>query len=316
MAHKRVFLITGASGFIGSCLARKLAAENEEVHLFLRKTSKTWRIDNVLDKLKVHLCDLSDLKELRGLIKEVKPTVIYHLATYGAYSSQQDAEICIETNIQGTWHLLKALLDVDFELFVNTGSSSEYGFKKSSMKETDLLEPASYYAVTKSAQTLLCSHMARSEKRPIVTLRPFSVYGPYEEPARFIPTLMKSLYFKEKMKLVSPETSHDHVYIDDVLRVYQSVDRLKEFPGETFNVGAGVQSSIKDVVETAVRVTGETTGFDWGSMPPRNWDAHHWLADISKAQRLLGWTPETDLENGLSRTWEWFMTNRSLWQGR
>ena len=175
MTSKRVYLITGASGFIGACLTRKLIAENAEVHLLLRKTAKTWRIDDLLNKVKVHICDLSDLNELRGLIQKIQPTVIYHLATYGAYSSQQDADLCIKTNIQGTQHLLTASMDVDFELFVNTGSSSEYGFKKSPMKETDLLEPASYYAVTKSAQTLLCFHAAQAKKRPIVTMRPFSV---------------------------------------------------------------------------------------------------------------------------------------------
>ncbi len=316
MAHKRVFLITGGSGFIGSCLARKLVAENAEVHLFLRKTAKTWRIDDILNKVSVHSCDLSDLGELRALVEKIRPTIIYHLATYGAYSSQEDADLCIKTNVQGTWNLLKALLDVDFELFVNTGSSSEYGFKQAPMKESDLLEPASYYAVTKSAQTLLCSHLAQAEKRPIVTLRPFSVYGPYEEPSRFIPTLMKALCSKEKMKLVSPETSHDHIYIDDVLRAYLCVDRLKEFSGEVFNIGAGVQSSIKEVVETAVKVTGETTSFEWGSMPPRIWDTHHWLADISKAQRSLDWTPGTDLGKGLFQTWKWFKANRLLWSGR
>ena len=313
MTQKKVYLVTGASGFIGSCLARKLVAENAEVHVFLKKDARTWRIDDILNKMSAHVSDLSDLNELNKLVTKINPTVIYHLATYGAYSSQKDADRCIQTNIQGTWHLLQATMGMDYELFVNTGSSSEYGFKKTPMKETDSLEPASYYAATKASQTLLCSHIARAEKKPIVTLRPFSVYGPYEEPARFVPTLMKALYFKEKMNLVSPAISRDHIYVDDMVNAFLLVDRLKEFPGETFNIGTGHQSSIKDVVETSVRVTGETTDFNWGAMSARAWDTTLWVADTSKAKQLLGWSPQTDLGRGLSQTWEWFKKNHFLY---
>lgn len=316
MALKRVYLITGASGFIGSCLTRRLIAENAEVHLFLKKDARTWRIDDLLKKVIVHVCDLSDLNELHVLITKIKPTIIYHLATYGAYSFQNDADRCVQTNIQGTWHLLKAVSKVDYELFVNTGSSSEYGFKKLPMKETDLLEPASYYAATKASQTLLCSHMARAEKKPIVTLRPFSVYGPYEEPSRFIPTLMKALLFKAKMDLVSPEISRDHIYVDDMVSAYLQVDQLKEFPGETFNIGTGVQSSIRDVVETAVRVTARTADFKWGAMPSRLWDTTIWISDITKTKQLLNWTPAVSLEKGLLQTWEWFQANHALYRER
>ena len=94
------------------------------------------------------------------------------------------------------------------------------------MRETDILEPDSYYAVTKSAQTLLCSHVARQEKKPIVTIRPFSVYGPYEEPKRFVPTLMNALFSNKKMNLVSPTTARDFVYVDDIVFSGKMVNKL------------------------------------------------------------------------------------------
>jgi nucleoside-diphosphate-sugar epimerase len=178
MATKNIFLITGASGFIGSVLLRRLVEQKQEVHLILRKESKRWRIADLLDKVTIHYSDLSKVTELIEIVKKVKPNIIYHLATNGAYSYQKDANQIIETNILGTWNLLQACNTVDYDLFVNTGSSSEYGSKQFAMRETDIVEPNSYYAVTKCAQTLLCSHIAKQEHRPIVTIRPFSVYGP------------------------------------------------------------------------------------------------------------------------------------------
>ena len=311
---KNIFLITGASGFIGSVLLRKLISQKREVHLILRKNSNTWRIDDLLNKIPIHYSDLSDVKVLIEIIKKVKPTIIYHLATNGAYSYQNDANQIIETNILGTWNLLQACNSVSYDLFVNTGSSSEYGFKQFAMKEIDLLEPASYYAVTKSAQTLLCSHIARQEKRPIVSFRPFSVYGPYEEPKRFIPTLMKALYFNKKMDLVSPETARDQIYVDDVVEAYLKIEELMKHPGEYFNIGTGIQSTIKDVVDTAVKVTNKTAQFKWGTMEGRSWDTNNWVADISKAQHLLKWTPKVNLEQGLKLTWDWFQKNYKFYQ--
>lgn len=290
-------------------LYRRLIQQGATVHLILRENARTWRIDDLLSQSTVYSSDLNDAPELTKIVKEVKPTVIYHLATNGAYSYQEDANQIIQTNILGTWNLLQACSNVPYRLFVNTGSSSEYGFKNYAMRETDLLEPASYYAVTKSAQTLLCSHIARQEQRPIVTLRPFSVYGPYEEPQRFVPTLMKALLHNETMNLVSPEVARDQIYVDDMVDAYLKIDELAAYPGEYFNIGTGVQSTIRTVVEKAIQVTKQQAQFHWGDMPERKWDSTNWVADISKARRLLNWSPQYTLDDGLRETWKWFKKN-------
>ena len=313
MNKKRVYLITGAAGFVGACLTRRLIESNESVHILLKKEPNTWRIQDIIHKVTVHMSDLSDLQGLREIIDDIKPDIIYHLATCGAYSYQNMPDVIINTNILGTWNLLKATSQINYELFVNTGSSSEYGFKKFPMKETDLLEPASYYAVTKSSQTLLCSYIARLEKKPIVTLRPFSVYGPYEEQTRFVPVLLKSIYCNEKINLVSPKIARDYIYVDDIVDAYLSIDKLKKFPGEIFNIGTSVQSTIKDMVDIAMRVTGKTADCNWCGMQNRNWDTDNWVADISKVKRLLDWLPKTNLEKGLTLFWKWFGTNHHFY---
>lgn len=310
---RRRFLITGASGFVGSCLLRRLVESGEEVHVLLRRQARLWRLDDLNGRFFVHECDLLDHDRVARVVGEIRPTIIYHLAAYGAYSYQNEADQILKSNIDGTWNLLHACRGLDFELFVNTGSSSEYGFKKEPMKESDVLEPASYYAVAKSAQTLLCSHYAKSEKKPVVTFRLFSVYGPYEEPTRLIPTLMKALDQGLPMNLVSPHIARDMIYVDDVVDAYLAVDRLKAVPGEYFNIATGVQSSMAEVVKLAAEVSGKTTEFRWSGMPSRSWDTEKWVGDVSKSETMLGWRAATSLREGLSRMWGWFGLHRRLY---
>lgn len=311
---KKRFLITGASGFVGACLLRRLVENGQEVHVLLRRSARLWRITDLDGRFFAHECDLLDRDRVKQVIAEIQPAVIYHLAAYGAYSYQDDADQILKSNIDGTWNLLQACQTIDFELFVNTGSSSEYGFKKAPMKESDLLEPASYYAVAKAAQTLLCSHFARSQRRPVVTFRLFSVYGPYEEPTRLVPTLMKALHEGAPMKLVSPHIARDMIYVDDVVDAYLLIERLGGFTGEYFNIATGVQSSMSDIVQVSAQVSGRTTEFRWGSMEARSWDTDVWVAETGKARAQLDWVPRDNLSSGLKKTWDWFTKHWHLYQ--
>jgi nucleoside-diphosphate-sugar epimerase len=188
---------------------------------------------------------------------------------------------------------------------VNTGSSSEYGFKDYAMRETDLLEPNSYYAVAKCAQTLLCQHVANAEKRPITTFRLFSVYGPFEEPSRLVPTLIRRCAEGRDLTLVEPDTARDFVYVEDVVDAYLCTEKLTTLVGEVINIGSGVQSTMRQVVDIILQHTGAQVKCRWGAMPARIWDAKTWVADCTKSSRLLGWRPRTALTEGLQRTVAW-----------
>ncbi len=309
MNRKRV-LITGATGFVGAVLARRLVADGHEVHALMKSTTPRWRIADVVADLRCHEADLRDEAALRAVVGEIRPEVIYHLATHGAYPFQTDPDGIIQTNILGTWNLLKAAARVDYEVFVNTGSSSEYGFKEYAMRETDLLEPNSYYSVAKCAQTLLCQHVANTESRPITTFRLFSVYGPLEEPSRLVPTLIRQCLEGSDLTLVDPEIARDFVYVDDVVDAYLRFDKLAAMSGEIINVGTGVRSTIKQVVEQVLRHTGARVQCHWGAMPARIWDTRTWVGDCTKSNRLLGWSAQTSLSDGIEQTIAWVRGHR------
>jgi UDP-glucose 4-epimerase len=306
---KRV-LLTGAAGFVGAVLCRRLLAEGFEVHALVRSPERAWRLADILTNLRVYPIDIRDEERLAGMARQVRPEIVYHLATFGAYPYQTDADATVQTDILGTWNLLKALAPVGYEVLVNTGSSSEYGFKQYAMRETDLLEPNSYYSAAKCAQSLLCQHVARAEKRPITTFRLFSAYGPYEEPTRLVPTLVRRCLAGEPLDLVQPDIARDFVYVEDMVDAYLRIDQLAKLSGEIVNIGSGVQHTIRDVVQAVLGETGARVECRWGAVPPRIWDTQVWVADCTKAWRLLGWRASTSLASGLARTVEWTRSQR------
>lgn len=305
--NKRVVLVTGAGGFIGANLVRRLLTDGYRVHVIWRKETNPWRITDILSQLSLHEVELSDRSGLTTLVEHINPKTVFHLAAHGAYSSQTDIDRMIEVNIKGTLNLLAASKNVDYDMFVNTGSSSEYGFKNKPMKETDVLEPTSFYAATKASATHLCRVFSREYNKPVVTLRPFSVFGPYEEPSRFIPTIIKALIAKTPIRLTPGVQRRDFVYIDDVIDAYFAIMKKgKSIKGELFNIGSGIEQSNDEVVQKLFSATEKKTRIVKGAFPARSWDTEHWVADISRANRLLGWQPRYTLTSGLKKTFEWF----------
>ena len=307
------FLITGATGFIGANLTRHLVKKDVEVHILTRRESNRWRINSILNKVWEHRVDLRDYEPLRKVILKIKPRVIFHCATYGGYPLQREEDKILETNILGTINLLKALSDIDYRCFVNTGSSSEYGIKSRPMSEEDLLEPVSTYGASKAAATLFCQALAKREKRPIVTLRLFSPYGPYEEPTRLIPTVIVSCLKNENPRLSSPYGMRDFNFVEDIVDAYLKVIEMSNMAGEIFNIGCGEQHSVGEVVDTIIKLSGREVKPLWGSVPSRPNEPRLWQADISKAKGLLGWHPRYSLRQGLGKTIEWFERNIGLY---
>ncbi len=310
---KKKFLLTGATGFIGACLLRRLVEEGARPHVLIHEDARLWRIKDLLPRIHCHKANVIDAAHVEKVVTRVKPDIIYHLAANGAYSSQHDADKIVMTNIVGGWNLLKACARVKYELFVNTGTSSEYGFKSSPMCESDVLEPVSYYAATKCAMTWLCLQSAR-EGRPVVTLRPFSVYGPYEEPSRLIPVLMAALYHGKPMDLVPAGTARDFVHVDDMVDAFLKIEALKKASGKVLNIGTGRQTTMRQLIAAAEKATGRTTEFRWGTMPGKSWDTSRWVADVSLTKKVLGWTAGTSLSSGLKKTWQWYLQHHDIYR--
>lgn len=307
MSKPKNILITGATGFVGANLTRRLINGKDHIHIIIRKSSDTWRIDDIKKKLNFHYADLTNLKETQKVVEKIKPQVIYHLATQTDYLDE--SRKILETDIFGTYNLIDVCIKIGFDVFINTGSSSEYGTKNKPMLEVDLLEPNSYYATTKAWQTIFCQHLGRDKKLPIITLRLFSVYGPYEMPWRFIPTIIKNCLIGKDLTLASSKTARDYVFVEDAVDAYLKAAQKPKLAGEIFNIGSGKQSTFKEVIETIISQTNAQVKQNWNVLPGRYFDTNVWLADISKAKKILDWQPKYSLEQGLNKTINWFRKN-------
>jgi nucleoside-diphosphate-sugar epimerase len=301
-----IYFVTGGAGFVGSVLIRSLVAKKQKVHLLLKSSTDTWRIKDLLSKVTVHDVSLLDRTALEKLLVEIQPTIIYHLAARGAYVTQNDPDELFESNVVATWNLISASKNLPYHLFVNTGSSSEYGYYDRPMLETDRLRPTSWYAATKAANSLLAIQWAQQLQKPIVHVRLFSVYGPYEEPGRLFPTLLTRIFNRKPLDLVAPQTARDFIYVDDVVAFYENVEELKKCTGQTLNVGRGEQVSLEEVVKVAFKVTKCKVQTNWDAYAHRPWDTSTWQADMKKTFNLVSWRPTTTLNDGITKMWKWY----------
>lgn len=308
-------LIIGGSGFIGANLTRTLLRNYSNIHIIIKDNYNLWRLSDIGSQLHIYICDILDQKKLTKLVKKINPYAIINLATYTKYRDQKDFEKMIDVNIRGLAHLLKASRTIPYKIFVNTGSSSEYGNKSKPMKETDALNPISFYAATKASGTYLCSAFSREFKKSIVTLRPFSVYGPYEMPDRFIPTITKALIKGLPIKVTGGKERRDFIYIDDVVSAYiHALKKGAKLAGEVINIGTGKEYTNDEVIKILFTVAQKKVPIKKGAFPTRLWDSNHWIADRKKAQKLLGWKPKKSLKEGLLATYTWFEKNISLYE--
>ncbi len=303
MAARRV-LITGATGFIGLNVARHMIERGHAVHALLRPSRRSWRRDD-LGRATLHGVDLLDRPALDRLFAALRPEWVLHLAVYGAYASQTDVTTCVRTNVEATINLLDAAARHGVEHFVNTGSSSEYGFKDHAPDELEATEPNSLYAVSKAAATAYAQNVGRSGKLRVTTLRLYSVYGPYEEPTRLIPTVILRGLAGGYPPLVAPETARDFVYVGDVVSAYEAALLADVPPGAIYNVGTGTQTTLRTVVDVSRAHFGIAADPPWGTMEQRAWDTSTWVANTARIRAELRWSASTTFEDGFRRTAAW-----------
>ena len=253
---------------------------------------------------------------MKKVVTSINPGIIFHLATYGGHWLQQDVQEIIQSNIIGTVNLLNVCAMIDFDCFVNTGSSSEYGLKSQAMLESDLLEPITNYGASKASATLFCQTIAKSRDLPVVSLRLFSPYGPYEDASRLIPTVVMASLSGEDPLLASGKSVRDFIFIDDVLNLYLKLIELKISSGEIFNVGSGTQHSVSEVVDKIITLTEANIKPIWGSFSRPVKEPEIWKADLNKTITMLKWEPKIGIDQGLKETIDWFKQHIDLYVQR
>jgi UDP-glucuronate 4-epimerase len=308
-------LVTGGAGFIGSHLVEKLLTSGHEVAIlddfndFYDPQIKRENIAAVSKDVAIHQVDLRDSAAVRNLFHQKKFEAIAHLAARaGVRPSILHPQLYYDTNVTGTLHLLDAARVTGVERFIFASSSSVYGISKTVPFSEDqhLTQTISPYAATKIAGEFLCSTFSHLYQMRVVALRYFTVYGSRQRPDLAIHQFTRRIYADQPIdQFGDGSTRRDYTYIDDII---QGTIAALMYGGplfDIFNLGESETIQLKDLIAAIEKALGKKAKIN--RLPEQPGDVPLTCADISKARKLLGYSPATRLSDGLPRFIDWFL---------
>lgn len=300
----RRVLVTGGCGFIGSHLTERLLREGAAVRVLDLYTSTGSRmhlegVDH--PSLEVTLGDVADPWIVRQLARDVD--VIFHLAALISipYSYVAPAHV-VATNVQGTLAVLEAAKAEGVRRVVHTSTSEVYGSaQRRPMDEDHPLVGQSPYAATKIGADQLALSYARSFDLGVTVLRPFNTFGPRQSLRAIIPSIVSQALFTDEILVGSLDPERDLTFVTDTVDGFLRIARADGVEGEVFNVGSGVATSVRDLVDRAQAVLGTdrpVRQVEERMRPPAS-EVVALICDAGKAAARLGWSPTVSLDDGL-----------------
>jgi UDP-glucose 4-epimerase len=289
-------VVTGASGFIGSHLCRRLCNAGTEVHAISRR-----RRSREENNLRWRQGDLSDCATARDLVREVKPDVIFHLASH--VMSARDLENVMPTfhnNLLSTVNILTAASEIGCRRIILSNS----------LEEPDPGDPTSVpsspYAAAKWASSGYARMFHALYQLPVVILRLFMVYGPEQQDLRkLIPYVTLCLLRGEAPELTSGQRQVDWIYVDDVVDGLIAAAEAGNVEGKTIDIGSGELVSVRNVVEGLTRLVNPEIDPFFGALAERPLEQVR-KADIAATLAQIGWKAKTSLREGLQNTVSWY----------
>jgi len=303
-------LVTGGGGFIGSHIVARLLSLGHGVRVLDDfSTGRRENLTEVKDRIELVEGDLRDLDAVRRAVAGT--TWVFHQAALASVArSVEDPLLTNAVNVAGTLHVLLAARDARVRRVIYAASSSAYGDTPTLPKvETMPASPLSPYALQKYAGEEYCRMFTRLYGLETVALRYFNVFGPQQDPAStyaaVIPKFIGLLVRGEPPTVHGDgEQSRDFTYIDNVVDANLLAAESVTAPGEVINVACGERITLNRLLDRIRAILGVSTKAVHG--PPRPGDVLHSLADIGKAEKLLGYKPRVGLDEGLRRTIDFF----------
>jgi UDP-glucuronate 4-epimerase len=317
----RSILVTGGAGFIGSQLVDRLLAEGnwrvsvvDDFNDFYAPQVKRENVRAHLeaDAYRLHETDIRDRTRLEEVFKGEKFDCIVHLAARaGVRPSLVEPLLYTETNINGTLNLLELAREYEVKQFVFGSSSSVYGInaKVPFSEEDPIRQPISPYAATKAAGELLCHTYSHLYGVRSVALRFFTVYGARQRPDLAIHKFAKLIQEGRPIPVFGDGTTRrDYTFIDDIISGVRAAIDYEASAYEVFNLGESQTVELNELIALLEKELDRHALIDRQPMQPG--DVPQTFADITKARRLLGYDPQTKIEDGIKRFVEWFLSSQ------
>lgn len=296
-------LVTGATGFIGSALTRRLAEEGVKTYCLVREGRYNPAEFETLRGVEAIEIRSSQTDALRMALAGITADVVFNLASYGVNPKESDPGIMIDSNLHFVSSLLLITSSWPLKRFIHAGSCFEYGEPRDRqpIKEDCPLRPISLYGAAKAASVLYGTALAARLSVPFVTLRLFGVYGPGERPHRLIPYILGRLSCNEPADLTHGEQVRDLLYIDDVVEALVTAGNHGFMePLRVYNVCSGNPVTVRDVGETVARVMDKpSTLLHWGERM-YSLDEPMWLVGDNRSfVEATKWQPNVSLLEGI-----------------
>jgi nucleoside-diphosphate-sugar epimerase len=310
MSH---YLVTGGAGFIGSHLAEELVRRGHTVRVLDNlSTGKRRNLDHIpgVDLLEG---DLADPDACAAAVRDVD-YVLHQGAIPSVPRSVKDPVASNRANIDGSLNILVAARDAQVKRLVYAGSSSAYGDTPTLPKREDMpTRPLSPYALQKLVAEQYCQMFTRLYGLETVTIRYFNVFGPRQDPGSpysGVISLFSTALLEQRQPTIygDGEQTRDFTYVANVVDGVLRACTAEQASGEVINVATGGRISLNELLRTMNRIVG--TDITAKYVESRAGDVRDSQADIAKAQRLLGYMPLVQLEEGLRRTLEWCRAER------
>jgi len=309
---KRI-LVTGADGFIGSHLTEMLVNNGYQVKALSQYNSFNywgWLEDiECINQIDVLSGDIRDPHYCKKITKDID--VIFHLAALIAIPYSYIApESYVDVNIKGTLNICQAAIENRCQRLIHTSTSEVYGTAQYvPINEAHPLQPQSPYSATKIAADAMAMSFYNSFNLPVTIARPFNTYGPRQSARAVIPTIITQIASgKKKIMLGDVSPTRDFNYVEDTCRGFVALAECENAVGEIVNIGSNYEISVGDTLNIIKTLMKSDVEFvvDEDRLRPEKSEVFRLWCDNSKIENLVGFKPQIDIEEGLSRTIKWF----------
>lgn len=311
MAKK--YLITGGAGFIGSHLTERILKEGHRItviddfNTYYDPAIKRKNLSSVIEDIELVEGDIRDAILVERTFSKGQFDHIIHLAARaGVRPSIKDPKLYFTTNIDGTFNLLDACRYHGVNKFTFASSSSVYGVnKKIPFAESDaLVRTISPYAATKLAGEQICSNYAHLFGIQCQCLRFFTVYGPRQRPDLAISKFTQRILAGETIEQYGDgSTARDYTYVDDIIDGLVAASAYEQSDFEIFNLGGSATTTLSELIAMIEDVTGKKANIN--KLPEQPGDVPRTFADVSKANNLLNYSPQTPIREGIQKYLDW-----------
>jgi nucleoside-diphosphate-sugar epimerase len=298
-------LLTGATGFIGSHLARLLVAGGHQVFAVVRPKSDRWRIQDVERSLELIAGDLERIDELVEELDRVRPEICLHVGWRGRSGTGESAEGNLES-LRASLCLVRTVLRQGCPRLVVAGSCFEYGVGPEVLTEESAVGPRDLYGACKHALHLVLEQLAGSTGASVAWTRIFYVYGPYEDARRLLPSVILALLRGDHACTTAGEQVRDYLHVEDVASAIWAVARAPLVGA--VNIASGRPVTVRSLAESAAALLGRPDRLRLGALPYRPEEPMVIQASARRLREEVGWVPRYDLATGLAHTVRW-------WQG-